>query len=154
MPARLAWAHDRDDGSAAIVQRSKRGDDDMANIPQKSKDATEQALAAIQDALNIRPSDPRTLDSAPAADLFYEDSQSPAWPADEKAQLRAANDDRANIGQILQTLRRRPARAPYIAAAVTGAIWAAGGIATAYMYADEFGAMLANTSFGVPALIG
>src|SRR5450755_4118212 len=111
----------------------------MANIPQKSKDATEQALSAIQDALNVRQSDPRMHDSPPVtADLFHEDTQSPSWPGDDNAPRRAANDDRANIGQILQTLRRRPARAPYIAAAVTGCIWAAGGLAFAFLYADEF----------------
>ena len=27
----------------------------MANIPQKSKDATEEALSAVQEALNVRP---------------------------------------------------------------------------------------------------
>ena len=128
----------------------------MANSPQKSKDATEEALSAIQEALSIRQSDPRsgasfgsTADSArdqnhglapvpPAtADLFHEETQSPGWAADDKSQLRAANDDRANIGQILQTLRRRPARAPYIVASVVAFAWAAGGLATAYLYSDE-----------------
>jgi hypothetical protein len=139
--------------AATIVQRNNEATTDMANIP-KSKDATEQALSAIQDALNAGANEPRASDSPPlTADLFHEENDSPSWPGDDKS-LRAANDDRANIGQILQTLRRRPARAPYIAATGAAIAWAAGGIATAYLYADEFGAMLANTSIGVAALIG
>ena len=81
----------------------------MANFPQKSKDATQEALSAIQDALSVRQSDPRNPDDAAAtADLFHEEA--PAWAGDDKSQLRAANDDRANIGQILQTLRSPIAR--------------------------------------------
>jgi apolipoprotein A1/A4/E domain-containing protein len=126
----------------------------MANIPQKSKDATEQALSAIQDALKAGQNEPHPGESPPVvADLFHETNDGAGWPGDDKS-LRAANDDRANIGQILQTLRRRPARAPYFAATGAAIAWVAGGLATAYLYADEFGAMLANTSIGVSALIG
>ncbi len=111
----------------------------MANIPQKTKDATEEALNAIQDALNIRAPDTRIgspidsdpgipLASDPSSDLFQQDGP-PSWPASETSPRRAANDDRAGIGQILQTLRHRSARAPYIAAGVAGFIWVAGGLA-------------------------
>jgi len=115
----------------------------MANSPQKSKDATQEALSAIQEALSIRQSDPREptafgpAEEVPTADLFHDDTAATAWDADDLSPRRAANDDRANIGQILQTLRRRPARAPYIAATVTGIVWTAGALATAYLYADE-----------------
>ena len=84
------------------------------------------------------------------ADLFHDETQSPAWAADDKSPRRAANDDRANIGQILQTLRRRPARAPYIVASVAAFAWAAGGLATAYLYGDELQAMLATPRSALP----
>jgi hypothetical protein len=135
----------------------------MANSPQKSKDPTEEALSAIQDALSIRQSDPRTgtsfgsgADSGmPAtADLFHEETQSPAWAGDETSPRRAANDDRANMGQILQTLRRRPARAPNFVASVAAFAWAAGGLATAYLYGDELQALFATPRIGVAALVG
>ena len=90
----------------------------MANNPQKTKDAAEEALSAIQEALSLRPPDPRsvtplgTAEPPVTADLFHEPSQ----PSDDGAPRRAANDDRASIGQILQTLHRRPNRLPYIIA--------------------------------------
>jgi hypothetical protein len=105
-------------------QQSRRNDKattEMANIPQKSKDATEEALTAIQEALNMRPPDPRPasgtdsddrLQSPPNADLFQEDTQARDWITEESAPRRAANDDRASIGQILQALHGRHARLP------------------------------------------
>ena len=102
----------------------------MANIPQKSKDATEEALSAIQEALNIRAPETRTETSfgqsptvsrlpptPPATDSVSPGSIPAGWPTGETAPRRAANDDRAGIGQILQALRHRSSRAPYIAAA-------------------------------------
>ncbi len=115
----------------------------MANNPQKSKDAskdpTEQAISAIEDALNVRNSDLRiepsfqhndaneaardsSRDSAPippvSADLFHEPEQPTQWASDDNALRQPANDDRANMGVILQTLRRRRARAPYVIASI------------------------------------
>ncbi|MBI4367401.1 MAG: apolipoprotein A1/A4/E family protein, partial [Deltaproteobacteria bacterium] len=143
----------------------------MANNPQKSDDPTQEALSAIQEALSIRQSDPRTATSFAlpsdadhgrgaaamppvTADLFHQDSQSPGRTSDDASPRVAANDDRASIGQILQTLRRRPARLPYILASVTAFAWAAGGIATAYLYSAELQAMFATPRMGVAALTG
>lgn len=133
----------------------------MANIPQKSKDPTEEALSAIQEALSIRPPEPRAADdergqqpAAPpvTADLFHTETP-PDWAEDE-APRRAANDDRANIGQILQTLRRRPSRTPYIAASVAALGWVAGGIATIFLYSGELQMLLATPRIGVAATVG
>ena len=106
----------------------------MAKNPQQTKNATDEALAAIEDALLPRspaeraePKVERTepqLTANPAidpdketpplnADLFRDSDDAPQWPASDTAPHLPANDDRANMGQILQTLRRRRARAPY-----------------------------------------
>src|SRR5512139_3328639 len=132
--------------AAAAVRRNDEATTEMANIPQKNKDATEEALTAIQEALSIRPAETQpgpssgpaecNLADAPAAhergDLFSPDAAQGAWPSGEAAPRRAANDDRAGIGQILQTLRHRSARGPYIAAGIAGLIWAVAGIAAVY----------------------
>ena len=67
---------------------------------------------------------------------------------------RAANDDRASIGQILQTLRRRPSRTPYILASVVSAAWAAGGIAIAYLFRGDLQALFATPRLGVATAVG
>ena len=72
----------------------------------------------------------------PGPDLFPQDA-SQAWPLGESTPRRAANDDRVAIGQILQTLRHRSSRTPYIAAAVGGFIWIVGGLAIASLYGAE-----------------
>ena len=146
----------------------------MANIPQKSKDATDEALSAIEEALNIRapkprieprvepprPSEPATdfaQDQAPVApvtaDLFHADEPAPSW-ADENAPRQAANDDRANMGLILQALRRRRTRAPYVVASVAAAAWVAGGLATAYLSGAELQAVFATPGVGIAAMAG
>ena len=102
----------------------------MANNPQKTQDPTEAALSAIQEALNIRPagSSPQSATSADAPadampDLFKPEGE-------DAGGLRApANDDREQVGMILQALRRRPSRAPYILAGVAAVAWAAAGLA-------------------------
>ena len=64
----------------------------MANIPQKSKDATEEALSAIQEALNVRAPETGAEPDAdkaaaspalpPGPDLFPQDT-SQTWPIGE-----------------------------------------------------------------------
>ena len=136
----------------------------MANSPQQSKDPAEAAFSAIQEALGRRLGDPRPdaslaspADAEPtppaAADLFRETPPAEDW-TDEAAPRRAANDDRANIGQILQALRRRPTRTPYIVASVAAFAWAAVVLTVAYLYRDELQALLATPRIGFAALIG
>jgi hypothetical protein len=139
----------------------------MANTPQKTKEATQEALAAaIHEAIGIREADRRSgstttspnadlLVTPPAsADLFHDDRQPANWTSDDTGLPRAANDDRANIGQILQTLRRRPSRTPYILASVVAATWTAGGIATAYLFGDEVRALFDTPRIGLAVAVG
>ena len=134
----------------------------MANIPQKSNDPTEEALSAIQEALDVGLMSPRAAAGseerqAPASaipDLFNEPSPEAAWATSDAIPRRAANDDRASIGHILQTLRRRPTRTPYIIASAAAFIWAIGGLATAYLSGAELEALLATPHIGLPAAIG
>jgi hypothetical protein len=153
--------------AAATVRRNDEATTEMANTPQKTKDATEEALSAIQEALSIRAPEPRAgtpygsaaeadANNPPAStassDLFQQDAAA-GWPAGDTTPRRAANDDRAGIGQILQALRHRTARAPYVAAAIIGFIWAAGGIAIATLYGSEIHTASAGTGFAATVAI-
>jgi Apolipoprotein A1/A4/E domain len=148
----------------------------MANNPQKSKDAskdpTEQAISAIEDALNVRDPDLRiepsfrdgeanepardaSRHSAPmSADLFHEPEQPSLWASDDSAPRQPANDDRANMGVILQTLRRRRARAPYVIASIAALGWIAGGAALAALSSAELQALLATPRIGLAVAAG
>src|SRR5579872_4078992 len=115
----------------------------MAIYSKKGKDPTEVALSAIQDALNIRDADvkpapgpgPATAAAmAPAAPALEAPSEirrrGPRGPARELPLeapammpgpddlVHAANDDQESIGQILQSLQRRPSRTPFIIASL------------------------------------
>src|SRR5215470_6169874 len=140
----------------------------MANIPQKSKDATEEALSAIQEALNVRAPEARTGTStepvadsgaapaaanAPASDLFPQEAPPAGWPTGDTVPRRAANDDRAGIGQILQSLRHRSGRGPHIAAGVVSFIWTAGVIAIATLYGAEVRSAFATPGVGFAAVV-
>ena len=114
----------------------------MANIPQKSPNPTEDALNAIQEALtagqderrsappaaSVGDSDRTQIPAQPVADLFNEAPEPAAAESDATPPRRAANDDRADLGQMLQALHHRPARTPYVLASVAAFIWAAGGL--------------------------
>ena len=116
----------------------------MANIP-KSKDPTDEALNAIEQALHTRDGDQQPSSGPAAAGDFTADRADPAQPplsaemfagdrdaggwTGEEAPLRPANDDRETIGQILQALRRRPSRMPYLIATAAAALWIVGAIA-------------------------
>jgi hypothetical protein len=134
----------------------------MANTPRQSRDATDQAITAIQDAMretaqsgigaeadrrrgqNVTPPVP--------ADLFNANAQGPDWTGDDGPVRRPANDDRAAIGKILQTLQRRPARLPYIAASVLSGLWLAGAGALALIYKAELQALVGAPDIGIPVL--
>src|SRR5688572_24752275 len=71
----------------------------------------------------------RPTRSAPPIDedLFLQETvgRAPA-PADldeVKPVQRAANDDRQSVGQVLQSLQKRPSRAPYAAAFFLSVAW-------------------------------
>src|SRR5580704_16153992 len=152
----------------------------MANFPKKSKDPTEVALSAIQDALNVReaeqkaavevPTTPATVPPAapqvppetrrrsPIAsptpideDLFL--APAGGAPVDAQPGRRAANDDRATIGQILQSLQRRPARTPYTVASIFSIAWVVCALGFAYSYSAEFSALTSQGATATPVLI-
>jgi hypothetical protein len=137
----------------------------MANTPQKTKDATEEALNAIQEALSIRPAETRPSPSfGPAeasltdtppphepGDLFPHDGPQAGWQAGDATPRRAANDDRIGIGQILQALRHRPSRGPYIAAGVAGFIWVV--VCIAALYSIDTQAVFGTAKLGFAAML-
>ena len=115
----------------------------MANTPQKSKDATKDALAAIDEAINVRDGDrilgsgdmSRRHSAAPASagtDLFGEPVAGSR--SEDPLLRRPANDDRAAIGKILQSLQRRPSRLPWLIAILFALAWigAAGALGAIY----------------------
>ena len=143
----------------------------MANFSKKSKDPTEVALSAIQDALNVReaeekasltPQPPTIAD--PAAPVPPEGATSEQAPLDPTAGAsareeppsarRAANDDRATIGQILQSLQRRPTRTPYAIASLFSLAWVICALGVAYSYAPEFEVLSSQGAVATPLLIG
>ena len=137
----------------------------MANTPQKAKDATEEALNAIQEALSIRPAETRPspsfgpveaslTDTPPPhepGDLFPHDGTQAGWQPGDAAPRRAANDDRIGVGQILQALRHRPARGPYIAAGGAGFIWAI--LCIAALYSIDTQAVFGSAKLGFAAML-
>jgi hypothetical protein len=153
-----------DGSAAATVRRNDEATTEMANNPQKTKDATEEALTAIQEALSIRPAETRPApsfgpgeanlaDVQPArepGDLFSPDG-STTWPTGDAGPRRAANDDRAGIGQILQTLGRRSSRGPYIAAGIVSFIWVA--VSIAAFYAVDTQAVFGTAKLGFAAML-
>ena len=127
----------------------------MATNPQKTQDPTEAALSAIQEALNIlpagsaTPAEPGSDGQPPTPDLFRSDTDLP-----EAVALRApANDDREQVGQILQALRRRPSRTPYLIAGVAAVVWAAAGLVLAYTFSGELAGLAPKALAGAVAAV-
>lgn len=134
----------------------------MANHPHKSMDATQEALSAIEDALAVRegdriaaPDSPRrepAIPSQPTVDLFGEPI-APHITGDEPSPRRPANDDRAAIGKILQSLQRRPSRMPYIIAVLFALAWVGGAGALGYIYREEIAALFGQPDMRIPGLV-
>jgi hypothetical protein len=131
----------------------------MANNPKKSQDPTEVALTAIQDALEIRGGEPRkglVAQREPSDDDLFVDP--PAAPARDERPGRAANlpanDDRANIGHVLQSLQRRPTRTPYVMAALFSAAWVVCALGLAYGYEGAFATLMARGATAAPVVFG
>src|SRR5712691_8526511 len=122
----------------------------MATSMNEPKDPTEVALSAIQDALDMRGPDAKPSITAqreatrPAADddLFMESPvAAPAGREERAARMSstlAANDDRANIGQVLQSLQRRSSRTPYVVASAFSAAWIVCALGLSYSYESAF----------------
>src|SRR3954447_19380350 len=72
-----------------------------------------------------------TVGREPARDSYREPMGRAPTPADleeVKPAQRAANDDRQSVGQILQSMQRRPSRAPYMAAFLLSIAWVVLGV--------------------------
>ena len=109
----------------------------MANI-QQAKDPTEAALSAIQDALKVGNGDtsPQPPHSPDDPGLF------PAEPR------QPANDDRQQVGEILQALQRRSGRGAYLIAGIAGIVWAAIGLALAWAFSTDIAALFVTPRVG------
>src|SRR3954468_14909562 len=148
----------------------------MANTPKKVKDPTEDALSAIQEALNISDTAADTSRHAsmrsetsppvapPAPPMFDEPSFDARPAANERAMFdqieeprssrRAANDDRATIGQLLQTLQTgRPTRNIYTGATIFTVIWLAACAALTVGFLPSIQAAMGQSG-GVLAIAG
>jgi Apolipoprotein A1/A4/E domain len=129
----------------------------MANYPNKLKDPTEEALSAIQDALSVRDEEVSRRSAEAAADkrwrapsvavddeIFSDENRSgeraqevAARTQEQHLPRRAANDDRQAIGQILQTIQRRPARTSYVFATAFSLAWVAGALGLAWFFLPD-----------------
>ena len=145
----------------------------MANNPKKMLDPTEAALSAIQEALNLREGDTmpdlgqdgggeplaspeetgrRGMQAPPA---FAEPGNGASGGRKAETHgLRVANDDQQSIGQILQSLQRRPARASYVVAGVFSAAWVIGCLALSWAYLSDLNAALGPNHSSAAVMIG
>src|SRR3954451_1806346 len=116
-------------------------------VPARQAEAPAPAAPAADPFANIgaevaaeRPARRRPSRSAPPIDedLFLQETvgRAPAPAAVEEVRpvQRAANDDRQSVGQILQSMQRRPSRAPYMAAFFLSAVWVLLGIVVGLSY--------------------
>jgi Apolipoprotein A1/A4/E domain len=142
----------------------------MANNPKKMTDPTEAALSAIQEALNIkdeneavagRPEGMTDFFSAAAdgpgqsaADTEFSDGDAIGSRDLSELAARAANDDQQSIGQILQSLQRRPARSSYLVATLFSGIWIIGCLALSLAYLSDLHAALGADRSPVAFVIG
>ena len=121
----------------------------MANTPKKVKDPTEDALSAIQEALNINDGSAadnnrgsarsESVSAGATASPTFDESSFDTRPGNDRqvfnaieesrATRRPANDDRETIGQILQAIQKgRPARNVYTLATLFAGVWILGAI--------------------------
>jgi hypothetical protein len=153
----------------------------MATNPKKTVDPTEAALSAIQAALNVRIEEQRakagqeqasgpvsilseTLHAAsPASPVATPEPPAPDVVLDSEAigtrdlagpSAAPANDDQQSIGQVLRALQRRPARTPYLIAALFSAAWVIGCLALSWAFLAELGAVLAPGHSLAAVMIG
>ncbi len=138
----------------------------MAKSPQKSDDPMADTLNAIEAALKLgdgdhaptvkSPSEGNGADKSarPEGELHLDEPPQPTWQPDETPP-RPANDDRANVGQMLQALHQRPAsRAPFVLATIATIAWIAGAVALAFMFRPELQGLFQTPRTGAAVAIG
>src|SRR5665213_3131165 len=169
----LAWGISRKTVRSRKVKRGLRLN--MANNPKKVKDPTEDALSAIQEALNI--SDVSNSDSGRDRDDGRDDMMStgsspPVYndpPFDTRSNTdrpifdqieeprstttrRAANDDRETIGQILQAIQKgRPARSAFTLASLFTVVWVIGAALLTFSFLPSLQAAMGQGGGGTLA---
>src|SRR5919109_301077 len=149
----------------------------MANQPRKMKDPTEAALSAIQDALNMREAEPgrpaaakptgtadqgRRIAALAVDDELFSDGIGPGERTQEASgrmpeqavPRRPANDDRQAIGEILQTIQRRPARTTYVFATLISLVWLIGAVALAWFYLPDLPRTIGDGHAGGALIVG
>ena len=149
----------------------------MANQPKKMKDPTEAALSAIQDALNMREAEPgrpaaakptgtadqgRRIAALAVDDELFSDGIGPGERTQEASgrmpeqavPRRPANDDRQAIGEILQTIQRRPARTTYVFATLISLVWLIGAVALAWFYLPDLPRTIGDGHAGGALIVG
>src|SRR6476469_10491850 len=155
----------------------------MANNPKKVKGPTEVALSAIQEALEIgdtsnadhhsdsmrsdsmRNDSMRNDTSAPISPPVYGEAslrdetsatERPIDPIDgSRPTRRAANDDRKNIGQILQAIQKgRPARSAFTLAVLFTAVWVVGALLLTISFLPSLQAAMGKGAGGTLVLAG
>src|SRR5690348_12169540 len=138
---------DPTEAAMSAIQEALNLREDVPAVPPARTPASEPAdlggvgdpfappIAPIQPAAPAREGRRRPTRSAPPIDedLFLQETvgtpaaRAPApTPADleeVKPVQRAANDDRQSVGAILQSMQRRPSRAPYTAAFFLSVAW-------------------------------
>ena len=137
----------------------------MANSPRKSKDPTELALSAIEEALNMHdisrdPPNRPAADALPHAREPQLDFDAPRPASDLREDLAApirpaANDDRESVGHLLRALQRRPSRAPFVVAWLFTACWTVliGSLAFGTYWA-ELSQLISQGVSSAPVLLG
>ena len=154
----------------------------MANTPKKVKDPTEDALSAIQEALNINDgaaadnnrgsarsesvsvggasptfdeSTFDTRDTRDSRDTRPGNDRQVFAMEEPRAARRPANDDRETIGQILQAIQKgRPARNVYTLATLFTGVWILGAIILTISFLPSLQAAIGQGSGGTLALAG
>src|SRR5437660_6887592 len=115
----------------------REGEQEAAPIQPPEPPAAVEPISAARETRRRTRSNPAAIDeekffseaTASAREVSVDEPPPPSQP-------RAANDDRQSVGQILQTLQRRPSRAPYMIAGLFGLVWAAMGLTLAYLGTD------------------
>src|ERR1700722_6217014 len=147
----------------------------MAIYPKKSKDPTEVALSAIQDALNVRDPDiappiaasratvaeassdsrKRAPRMPPIEPLEPEPFDPPAFPPpDDRDLAAAANDDQEAIGQVLQSMQRPPRSTAFLIATLLSVLWVISALGLMFALGGQLRGMFGDIFTAIPAFIG
>jgi hypothetical protein len=144
---------------------SKKGEDPTAagfsGIPDTADDRDrgirwilDAASAAMPPAMDTpdefgRPAAPNGAREMPPETLAAD----PAPDHHSRHIVRAANDDRQSIGQIMQSLQRRPARTPFLIASLFTVFWTVSAIALIYGFGEPL-RQIANSLGWAPTAMG